>query len=191
MTIYSGAYDQKISSGPPAVSAIQVLDDRFQKAPGGTWNLSSINQANTPPVNPDCTQPGTKSTLYEYTGAWIAPEKTALYYLAVTFTFADGTRVDAATYMVLDAGCGAIAALPLPYATSSTYRSEADPSTSTAVSVAWTPPGMGVPSTSRSCAITYLLGHQHGHFVTLRFQVRRSLIFDTDGEVERAGVLTE
>ncbi len=99
VTIYSGAYDQKISSGPPAVSAIQVLDDRFQKVPGGTWNLSSINQANTPPVNPDCTQPGTKSTLYEYTGTWIAPEKTALYYLAVTFTFADGTQVEFFTNM--------------------------------------------------------------------------------------------
>ncbi len=98
VTIYTGAYDQKESTGQPVVSAVMVLNSAFQNV-GGRWSLSTTNTGNASPVAPDCTQKGAKSTLYEYTGSWLTPMTPGIYYLAVTFTFTDGTQVQFFTNM--------------------------------------------------------------------------------------------
>jgi len=110
VTIFSGAYDQKGSMEQPMVKDVLVLDAAFKRTkvtgPGATWSLNTANGNNTPPVTPDCTQSGAKSTLYEYTGSWTAPQLAvprgqtmAIFYLAVTYTYSDGTQVQFFTNM--------------------------------------------------------------------------------------------
>jgi len=97
VTIYNGAYSQRGSPQPPRVTNVLVLDSAFKTASfsgqGATWTLSAVNPANVAPIAPDCVQGGTASTLCEYTGAWTAPGVPGVYYLAVTYTFADGVQV--------------------------------------------------------------------------------------------------
>ena len=97
VTIYNGAYSQRGSPQPPRVTNVLVLDTAFKtvsfSGQGATWTLSAANPANVTPIAPDCVQGGTASTLCEYTGAWTAPGVPGVYYLAVTYTFADGVQV--------------------------------------------------------------------------------------------------
>lgn len=113
VTIYSGAYDQKDSVEAPTVKDVLVLDSSFKRVPftgqGAAWSLSTTNNRNTPPIVPDCTQRGAKSTLYEYAGSWVAPPAPGMYYLAVTYTYSDGTQVQFFTNMKVVA-----ASQPLP-----------------------------------------------------------------------------
>jgi len=116
VTVYTGAYDQPKAGATltdpaqhPVAANVMVLGSDFTQAKGAVppWSLSSANTGNTPPIAPDCVQGGKKSTLYEYTGSWTAPRldplgpSSAIFYLAVTFTFADGTQVQFFTNMLV------------------------------------------------------------------------------------------
>jgi len=114
VTIYTGAYDQRKDAVAvadptqrPVVTGVVVLGSDFKNTTRSVpaWSLSATNRGNTSPVAPDCTQGGRSSTLYQYTGSWKAPRldplgpSSATFYLAVTFTFSDGTQVQFFTNM--------------------------------------------------------------------------------------------
>ena len=90
--------------------------------------------------------------------------------------------IDPGTYSISTIGCGPVpASTPAPYATSPTYHHEIDPLTSAAVNIDWLPSTIlaEAPHGYYACDLRSIL--QHGGVVSLRFTLRRRLVFDALG----------